>query len=441
MFVCILGIGLILRIATAIVLAPQPLVSDAKVYHDNAVLLLHGETYAPQWPPGLSFYLVPFYALFGESEVVSRFAMIGFHVLFAGLLYLVMSELVSRWSANVAGLAFAVYPSFIYHSVTPVTHLPAAVCLLALVWLVQRFARREWVIPAALATGLVLGGFALLRPNAMLFLALVPAYVLVRYRRWLGAALPVLVAVAMIWSWNAKASAMAGRPVMINTAHALNLFIGNNPYTPLYRTWWYSAHQPNDAGVPAGYARLYGQIKDQPAEQQDKLFRQEAVQHVMNHPGLALFRSVNRFRCFFGFDTYTGAFLVKAYHLPLLAGMGLVAVDALVYLPIMGLLLIYLFGCKGVAGYGRLCGLVLVPVAAYALPHWIAFSHPTYHLPIVPLLAVLAMAVWERMRHHDRPTPWEVIWSTPHRRNSFLLTLALLIFVQIEWAMHMAQSL
>ena len=36
---------------------------------------------------------------------------------------------------------------------------------------------------------------------------------------------------------------------MVNEANSVNFFIGNNPYTPLYKTWWFGSHGEGEPGA------------------------------------------------------------------------------------------------------------------------------------------------------------------------------------------------
>jgi hypothetical protein len=75
----IVSMGIMIRLLFLLLVAHQPLMSDAAHYNDMAALLLKGEPFVPYWPPGLPLYLSAVHRVLGESTLVVRLAMLVFY--------------------------------------------------------------------------------------------------------------------------------------------------------------------------------------------------------------------------------------------------------------------------------------------------------------------------------------------------------------------------
>src|SRR6185436_6521460 len=100
--------------------------------------------------------------------------------------------------------------------------------------------------------------------------------VAVRTRRPLPACLTLFAAVAVIAPWAAKASAASDRFVLVNTANPRNFFYGNNPWTPLYRTWWFGSHKRGEPDVPDQFVDAQMEIERLAGGERDRAFARVA---------------------------------------------------------------------------------------------------------------------------------------------------------------------
>lgn len=427
----ILAAGLLLRIALLLLAASSPLRNDQKNYHDVALLLLRGVSFSPDWPPGLPYWLAAVHALLGSGEAVSRVAMLLLHVPFSLLLFHLASRGAGRKAANIAVLLFALWPAYVFHSIEPLTQLPVTVCLLAMtaamLWQIERGA--WWKLALF---GLAAAAAVLVRPSSGIVVLCCTAYLGWKTKRVDAALLPLLIVALIAFAWLRKATEMSGHTPAINYNNSRNFFYGNNPYTPLYRTWWFGSHAAGDEGVPAAYTALIDSIDARPAHERDSIFTARANEHILARPELFVLRSLNRARCFFAYDTFTGSFLYKWYPLPLLAGVAAIWLDAMLYFLLVVFALLYAVGATRGARRSVPVVIAAVPLL-YALPYFTSFSHPTYHFPVLPFIAVFAVAAMTR-------EGWRVgklraaVAALPMRRKAFfwLLLLAFLA-VQIEW--------
>ncbi|MES1209551.1 MAG: hypothetical protein ABUS79_26745, partial [Pseudomonadota bacterium] len=413
----LLGAWVVSRLLAVVVLRAMPLADDALDYHRMAVALLGGGPFEPDWPPGLPLYLALWYRLLGAEVWVGRLAMAVLSIALAGLLLVWVRRAAGIVAGNLALLFLLVAPSQVVLAATPLTQMPAALLLLA-VAVATTGALARPAVWRALVVGALLGGAILVRPSNLLLVGVVPIALAYRTRRVWMALVPAVVLVLLVAAWTAKARDLTGRFVFINNANAQNLFYGNNPDTPLYRTWWFGSHKPGEPGVPETYVRQYQRLTALPVAERDHAFSQAALDHVKARPDLFIVRSLSRVRTFFSFDTFTGAQVIKQAETRTMTLVGLLALafDGLCYLVVAALALLWLVS-KPTAEAERRAGLVAVGLTfLYALPYFASFSHPTYHFPIVPLLAAPAAFVTAR-RLAGAST-----WPTTRARRRLLYT-------------------
>jgi 4-amino-4-deoxy-L-arabinose transferase-like glycosyltransferase len=429
-----IAVGLAFRIAALVFLSRFPFVGDERSYSAMAGQLLDRVKFAPDWPPGLPYYLAFFHSFLGRGQVVAMAAMIPWYLAFCAVLFALVMRIGGRRPANIALWVFAVYPTFVYHSVIPLTQLPVAACLLVVALLILALrGRRSLLIPAGI--GAALGAAVLMRPSVV-FLALgVPVFIMVRWRSVRGGLVAIGVAAALVAPWMLKVRAMTGDFVFVNYATSRNLYIGNNQWTPLYKTWWFGSHDEAGA-VPLGFRIEDERIRALPAAEEEKTYRALAAEHIQSAPGRFALRTLNRVRAYFAFDTYAGTVLVKFNKLPKALGLSVIALDAMFYVALMALSLVAFHAPRGL-GTGRVTRATLLwIVAAYAVPYWIAFSHATYHIPVVPLLAIPGAVLLAQVVGMDRQALAAALRSL-RKRKSMAIALAVFLAIQVEWAVVM----
>ncbi len=431
-FVFAVSAGIVARIALGWYVGP--LTSDPLAYHQMAIKLLHGEAFVPFFPPGAPYFLAGLYRVVGESELAARAAGLLWYVGLSSLLYRFTTLVSTRAAANLAVILFAIFPAFLWHSVEPRTELPTATLLLLVGYLTVLDLRApRWWRHALL--GLVLGFTVLTRPSSMLLVGVIPVFIAMVTRRVWSAVLPVAVCAVLVGAWLVKAHDMAGRFVMINDANSVNLFLGNNEYTPLYRTWWFGSHAAGDPSVPTEFTALMEGIEARPAAERNQLYREVAIDHIKARPDLFVVRTANRVRVFFGFDTSTGSYMRKKYGASTPVALMLIALDALLYCSIAIASLFFLFTFTGAAGRPTRDEVraILLVALCYSIPYWFSFSHPTYHFPIVPLLAISGVSFIERFANEPPESVMAPIRESPRRRYGLVTALVVFALIQVEW--------
>lgn len=416
----VVALGAVVRIFVLLWVAPSPLVDDARDYHEMALALLQGKRFEPAWPPGVPYLLLPFLALF-PHELTSRLVMLAVHGAFSVAVYVLALRASGRRAAVLALLVFGVAPSFVLASVTPLTQLPTATLMCLVAWLTLVVLDAPNSVGRAVGLGAALGCLVLLRPsNVVLCLGLLVWLAWRVPRAALASFLPVIF---LVGAWSLQAHAMSGRWLFVNGANSQNFYYGNNPWTPVYRTWWFGSHKQGEPGVPAAFVEEHHRLARLPGAERDRAFLDAAVAHIQDRPALFVARTASRVRTFLAFDTFAGAQVVKKWHRPML-GLGVVALDGFLYLSVLVVALVRLFRGQRT----KLELLLLGGAVLYALPYLVSFSHPTYHLPVVPLLAVIAGRTLEagegaRLR------------SSTNGRLGLFVALALVALIQVEWAL------
>jgi len=231
-----------------------------------------------------------------------------------------------------------------------------------------------------------------------------------------------------LWWW------MTGRLVLINDSNSMNLFYGNNPYTPLYKTWWFGSHWTVDEGVPEGFISLMREIKSRPIDEQQSTMRKLAIEHILKRPDLFIIRSASRFRCFFSFPTITGSMLRSQGIVSTRASLFIILIDGLIYIAIFLTAIIFLCSTDFSSPGGRYYKLILLIVSGYALPYWFCYSHPTYNFPVIPLFLVLSMGYLKDLLDKDGRIEWLPLKGK--RRVVGILVMLTFFAIQVEWVLR-----
>jgi 4-amino-4-deoxy-L-arabinose transferase-like glycosyltransferase len=428
----IMLLALLLRVICLILLADDHFAGDSEWYHLAATKLLDTGEMDTYWPPGLPLYEAGIGWVFGTSEMTMRISMLPWFFWLCRVFYHLAFRLHSRIAANVGLLFLAFFPAFVFQSVEPLTYLPAAALLLALVAQLHGYfegRRRGQLLKAAVFLGLLI----LFRPSALFFLLAIPPLLVLRRRKLMPALLFVFFAGGIVGGWVFFTSKQAGRFVPLNDANARNFYLGNNTWTPTYRTWHFGSHWEGDADVPEGFRRELGALDALPIADQDSAFRAAAWRDIATRPGAFAVRTLSRVRTFLAFDMFAGAHLIHARSVPMTLGYGVLALDAFFYGAVGILSILFWFSGTRRELSGGFLALWSGSLLVYALPYLFAFSHPTYHTPILPLM-LLPVGVWlQRWLERDGKLPH---WR---KGSAWLAFLCLLIFIaiQVEFVLRM----
>lgn len=409
-----------------------PLRSDPAAYFDQAVALAHRSFDRPfYWPPGTSIAFVPWVAVFGDSHAVAR-AAAGFYslLLIPAVMLLTAAVFRDRRVTLLAGWSAALYPPAILMAGDPQSHVIAGLLLCVLLATMIRAAetgRIWWWV----GSGVTLGCLAATRP-ATLLLLLLPAGLLLLHRRSptadptpstpariLAGLLVAVIASVAVMAPVAVHNIRAGAGLTLATNDSVNLFFGNNPYTPLY---WTSA-------IASGHkSQAFNEYRKSLGGGSDSALRSTAVDYVVAHPGEFVLRSVNRARAFWGFDYYRSAELRSTgWSTP--AMLAVFAAEAGGYVVAACLALAGFVGPFKSERTWRRDLLVAAAVLLY-IPYVFSFSVGIYHFAVMIILMPVIGAVLGKVASAGvRQSLRAAVASRP-------LVVSVLIFglLQIEYA-------
>lgn len=426
--------GLAVRLAVVLLLASRPLADDAADYHRMAEQLLSGARFEPDWPPGLPFYLAVVYRVAGAHPLAGRLAMCALWIGFALAVRALARRAGSPRAGNLALAAFALWPSHVFLAATTLTQLPTALALCATCAAALALLERP-TLGRGLGVGAGLAALLLVRPSNVLLALAVPPLCAWRTRKLVALLAPALVLAVLVGGWTLEAHRLTGRWLFVNNANSQNLFYGNNPWTPTYRTWWFGSHKRGEPGVPEEFVAEHHRLASLPPGERDRAFSRAAVEHIKQRPGLFVRRSLARVRTFFAFDTFLSAQLASAGRR--LAALAALAADAALWIGCGALALVFLIGRPRSKEEERAAWAIAVGSLLYAAPYFGSFAHPTYHFPVSGLFGVAAALPLAR---------WlggEPLSGPLGRRRAIALAITLGAFaaIQIEWALDMAARL
>jgi tetratricopeptide (TPR) repeat protein len=265
-------------------------------------------------PPGYPYFLALVYRLAGPGNYLAvRIVQMGLGLLSALLAYWLGRAVLGRGAGLLAAMFLCTHWAFIYYEGE--LQEPGLLVLLALfiALVLHAWARRPAVWRAALA-GLLLGVFALLRANILLFVPVALAWigwVLWRRgerRRVLASALGLVFGVALpIVPVTVRNYLVAHDFVLISGNGAINLYIGNNERSDGYtarlpdlyelsgeNTWSWFNYGKIVRGVEAELGR--------PLKQSDvaAYFRNKALKYMRDNPLRCLGLAAKRVLLFWG---------------------------------------------------------------------------------------------------------------------------------------------
>jgi hypothetical protein len=139
-----------------------------------------------------------------------------------------------------------------------------------------------------------------------------------------------------------------------------------------------------------------------------------------------LYRTANRIRCFFGFDTFTSAALSGTTWMGVRIFPVVLLCEMLIYLLIAGSAIFWIAQAPRSFWHDPANWILLGTIVLYSAPYWISMSHPTYHFPILLPLAALGVIAWKSS-----------VQETARSTRGWI-ALAALGLVQAEWVWQMS---
>lgn len=397
----ILGVGAIVRLVLLSLLGNLELWMDEEQYQEIAVNLTEGRGFAlhgqpTSWrPPLYPFILSGLYMLAGTTHpLVAR----GFQTILSLVntlvVYLLGRRLFGERAGLLAAILFTGYPSFLLYNNHLLTEVLFTFLITATAWCFATYLDRGR-LSLLVASGIALGLAALTRdivwPIAGVMALLVGYVTRPGFTRWISHGGVLFLSFLLVTTpWVIRNTRLQETFTLIATNGGLVFFEGNYEHTPLDRPWRSHALEPE-----LKVRRLLPQNLTE-GERQGMAF-QKGIEFIRDHPGLTLRRMVIKAANVWGLEReLVGVLLKGGYGKP---GTGAVL---LITAAIFGVyVLTVLSGMAGLCfalaqpGQGRPFHLLFVAlIVLVTLAHALAFGHPRYHLPLIPLFSVYAAHAW-----------------------------------------------
>lgn len=396
-FLAIFGVlSLVLNLALIASIPFTPW-DDFQWYHQSAIDLVHGVevTLGGQptafFPIGYPLFLAPFYAVFGPHLIVAQLLNILLRLGTAAAIYTIALRTTQREQiARGAFILVAFFPSlFFYTLVTCSDVLFMAICILILRLMIP-IERLTFGRTALL--GLLIGYGSSVRTVLLVFPLVLFVWYAVISRRPLRVlahlALVLLIQASVLAPWAYRNARVFGQFVPISTNGGYNLYLGHNPAAT---GGFNSVGLPRPPGDPDEVAR-------------DRWYREQAIAYIRSNPGrLVPITAKKMVYLFMRDDQGVSTATKRTYTAVPAAGLFLATlVSDLFYLVVLGLAVLgggFLILSR--AG-NRRTWLLLLYCAYHVAVYLPFFGMDRYHLPILPVLSLLAVIgsglLWSRLQ-------------------------------------------
>jgi 4-amino-4-deoxy-L-arabinose transferase-like glycosyltransferase len=245
LLILIFALALGLRLDYA-VRAPQQPVDDAQAYSRIAGALYAGDGYtqgpdfeylqsASNYQPGLPLLVAAIYELRGESdEELARIVLALLSSLAIPFTFLIGRRLAGPAAGLIGAMAIAIYPALLEYSGMLMTEPIGTALLAGMLLLYLRACEEERAWPWA-AAGVAIGALAMLRPEYLLFVLVLPLLTLAPWRRRPShgrrrprlAALMAACALLVLLPWTVRNYVAFERLVPISTGGGQVLYEGS----------------------------------------------------------------------------------------------------------------------------------------------------------------------------------------------------------------------
>jgi 4-amino-4-deoxy-L-arabinose transferase-like glycosyltransferase len=393
----VIALAGVLRLAWVLYAKTEPVwFFDPWQYDRLATALAEGRGYVNEagqptayYPPGYPAVLGVVYWLAGHRPAAGEALNVVLGALTAGLVYWIASRAFGRPAGLLAALAFAVFPSHILYVSqlhSEVVFTAAYLLALGLLLAAPRPGERRWV-PFWLAAGLAIGIASLMRPVALSLLVVIPFALRPRGTPWSALARGALLALAgtalVVTPWVIRNAVRVGSPT-IATSAGIDFWIGN--------------HEGASGLWSMAPPEVFPRVSTDLLEQERHDYRRGLElgwRFIREQPLDAL-----------------GLLPLKAYHLYTDDATAVTTAETwghTVFLSEGGrrVLRTLTDGFYYFVAAGAIAGLILPvggtqrrrwPLAAalggWTLVHLVFFGDPRFHLPVTPVMAILAAPAW-----------------------------------------------
>lgn len=344
-----------------------------------------------RWPPLYPFLLGVARALPVDDLAATRLVGVIAGAVTTIIVVHLTARLAGQRAAGAAGVAHALYPSFVFFSVALWSETLFILLLLVLLSVLLRAIDSQVAVTSGWAFWLGCGSALLMLTRS----AALP--MVVGVLGWLALRLPrgrrlqtvggaPLIALLLVLPWSAASTRLAGRPVFLSIGDTENLALGNNPWTPpaLGSAW----------GVEELKRKVFEAAHDENGVDRSMAI---ARQEILSHPLRTMQRVVVRAAQLAGLDFFPLRHLATVT-LPPLPAWTLPGSLVLQWLSLA--LLLFLAGA-GICGPEpvRHRALLLTMVIAGMAGPLATVATPRLALPLLAVLLPAAGCGWAKLRH------------------------------------------
>jgi len=248
-------------------------------------------------PPGYTYFLAVVYWLFDGSYLAPRLIQFTLGILHILLIYFLTRKLFNRVAGLCSAFLVSIYWAFIYYEGEvndPALFIFLVPCIL---FCLHHAISKDFVLSSSLS-GLLIGVYAIMRPNILLFIPFVILWMLFIYyqkRKLISCLFHILslclVAIAVIFPVTLRNYLVSGEFVPISTYFGENLLIGNSkdadgvtPWLPYLQDLegtgnWSVWHYDN---VVKGLGKSLG--REVTHSEASNIFAKMALDYVIHHP-------------------------------------------------------------------------------------------------------------------------------------------------------------
>ena len=379
----LLALGLMLRVAWALVIAVDP-ISDAHAYDIFATNLAQHGVYgwtpdAPgaYWPVGTSAIVAALYFVFGSGYTPVVILNIAVSVVVIWQVFLLARHYFDTATGLLAAALLAFWPSLIMYVTVIASEVFFLFFVLGGLLAFENRTRPIWA--AALVAGLFWAAAVYVRPVALLLPLVFGVPTLLRATRTVGQmalllAVSYFVIACAVAPWAVRNQAVFGEPVLVSTNFGPVFWMGNNPETT------------------GEYQRLPDRVDGLSETGRAKLLKDEAMAYIAERPFEFLRRTAVKFVRLHERETIAVAWNNQEIR----AVFGNAAVEVLKALASGFWFAVLLAALAGVVRLARRRGLWQMLIHPcflgwmyFAWVHAVIILGDRYHFPAIPFIAVL----------------------------------------------------
>ncbi|GEM_PF-3742719 len=344
-------------------------------------------------PPGFAFILSLTFRLFGEASLIpARLVNILFSLATVVVVYRLGKDGWGERVGLIAAAIFSFYPTLIGYTNILLTETSCIFFVALFCWTLLRCLQQPhwgW----ALASGAALGISALIRdtlfyagPIVINFLAFYAWKVRSFHFKYAG----VLAAgfLLAILPWCVRNSFLNDRPTLISSVGGVTFYVCNNEKAPLIRSSSQFFEKPIGKEDHYYYETLLPELDGLSETEKHETATRMAFEYMLVNPGATIIRMLGRLVDFWGQERLVINHVLSGYYGNVSAVM-LVMIIAAVF---GGYSLVIFGACFNCffAKWRALEVFGLLFIAYYTTMHLLVFAHPRYHMPLLPIIVIMA---------------------------------------------------